>query len=54
MKAVGFIKKPNSALEECRREANQEIMSRVYLEKMKLQAMAATVKYHELTDILVQ
>ena len=29
-------------------------MSRMYSEKMKLQAMAATIKYHELTDILVQ
>jgi hypothetical protein len=36
MKAVGYIKKLKSALEQCRREANQEIMSRMYSEKMKL------------------
>jgi hypothetical protein len=54
MKAVSYIKKLKEALESCRRECNQEIMSRMYAEKTRLQAMASTVKYHELADVLVQ
>ncbi len=46
MKAVSYIKKLKEALEQCRRECNQEIMSRMYAEKVRLQAMAATIKYH--------
>ena len=53
MKAVDYIKKLKVALEQCRRECNQEIMSRMYAEKVRLQAMASTVKYHELADILI-
>lgn len=48
--AMRFIKKLKITLENTSREANQEMMRRIYADKMKVQATQVSVKYHEVAQ----